>query len=208
MRQNELFGNSVADLGVERLELAGAEVDLWRGCFSTDESAAHFNELRRAIRWEEQSIRIYGKVIPMPRLMAWYGDPGKSYSYSGITVYPHPWTRTLLEIKSRIEPVCGEAFNSVLLNLYRNEEDSVAWHADDEPELGLKPAIASVSFGETRRFMLKHRHDQTQKAQIALTDGSLLLMKGMTQHCWLHQVPKEARPCGPRINLTFRNIIV
>jgi alkylated DNA repair dioxygenase AlkB len=119
---------------------------------------------------------------------------------------PHKWNNDLLRIKDKIEKIAKVNFNSVLLNLYRNGADSVAWHADDEPELGINPVIASVSFGETRIFQFKHQENQALKSQIALENGSLLLMQGTTQHKWLHQIPKTTKILKPRINLTFRII--
>ena len=126
--------------------------------------------------------------------------------YSGITVEPEPWTPTLLEIKSRIEEVSNVTFNSVLLNYYRNERDSVSWHSDDEPELGKNPIIGSVSFGDVRTFQLKHKTNKSLTISRDLPDGSYIEMAGSTQHHWLHQIPKRTRKIGPRINLTFRII--
>jgi alkylated DNA repair dioxygenase AlkB len=154
----------------------------------------------------QQQIKIFGKEVCVPRLTAWYGDKGMSYSYSGITVNPLPWTPALLEIRDRVGARSGTPFNSVLLNQYRTGADSVAWHADDEPELGLNPIIASVSFGGTRKFQLKHKTRKEMRHSLDLTCGSLLLMRGKTQHHWLHQVPKTKRAVETRVNLTFRVI--
>ena len=140
-------------------------------------------------------------------MTAWYGDAGKTYCYSGITVEPIPWTPLLLSIKTRVEAVANTTFNSVLLNYYRGEQDSVSWHSDDEPELGQNPVIASVSFGATRKFQFKHKTNPDLRAAIDLTPGSLLIMAGATQHFWKHQIPKTTKPVGARINLTFRVII-
>ena len=126
--------------------------------------------------------------------------------YSGITVEPKPWTPILSEIKTRVEEVSNVTFNSVLLNYYRNERDSVSWHSDDEPELGENPIIGSVSFGDVRTFQLRHKTDKSLKISKELPDGSYLLMAGSTQHHWEHQIPKRTRQIGPRINLTFRVI--
>lgn len=119
---------------------------------------------------------------------------------------PRPWTPTLLAIKRKVEEPAGTRFNSVLLNLYRDEHDSVSWHSDDEPALGECPIIASVSFGATRTFQFKHKMHKDVRVSLDLTHGSLLVMKGITQHCWLHRIPKASRPCGARVNLTFRLI--
>jgi len=145
--------------------------------------------------------------MDVPRLTAWYGDEGKSYRYSGHTYHPQPWSSALLEVRRAIEPVCGVVFNSVLLNYYRDERDSVGWHSDDEPELGVNPVIGSVSFGATRSFQLRHKQDRKQKLTVELSNGSLLVMRGPTQHHWLHQVPKSAAAKGARVNLTFRAIL-
>ncbi len=142
----------------------------------------------------------------MPRLTAWYGDEGRTYAYSGIVQTPIPWNDTLLTIKNRIEPLSNTIFNSVLLNRYRNGNDSVSWHSDDERELGKNPVIASVSFGQTRQFQFKNKHDSSRRMAIDLVDGSFLLMQGPTQHHWLHQIPKSKKEMKERINLTFRVI--
>jgi alkylated DNA repair dioxygenase AlkB len=144
--------------------------------------------------------------MPIPRLTAWYGDQGKSYTYSGIEQHPEHWHPTLKLIKSKIEQIAQISFNSVLINLYRNGKDSVSWHSDDEPELGENPIIASVSFGATRRFYLRHKHSKNHKIDIDLASGSFLLMQGETQHFWQHQIAKTAKEIQPRINLTFRII--
>ncbi|MEN3291366.1 MAG: hypothetical protein V7642_619 [Burkholderiales bacterium] len=160
------------------------------------------------VTWTQEKIYIGGADRLQPRLSAWYGDEGKDYTYSGITLEPHPWTPTLLRIKEDIEAATGDHFNSVLVNLYRNERDSVGWHSDDERELGSNPVIASLSLGETRTFKFKHRKRKDQKTvSLPLTDGSLLIMAGTTQKCWRHAVGKEREAKGPRINLTFRNVV-
>lgn len=176
--------------------------------FPPEESDYWLTYLQEQIEWRQEDIRIFGKTIPQPRLTAWYGEEGKSYTYSGLTWEPLPWTEELQKIRNRIEALNGGlSFNSVLLNLYRDGKDSMGWHADDEPELGENPVIASVSFGAARRFHLKHRHyPKTDRLNLELTHGSLLIMSGSTQHFWLHQIPKTAKITGPRINLTFRYI--
>ncbi|MFN4259781.1 MAG: alpha-ketoglutarate-dependent dioxygenase AlkB family protein [Gemmataceae bacterium] len=188
------------------LSLPEADVVYYPHCFPADESDMLMEILTQTIAWQQERITLYGRNIDVPRLVAWYGEEGKAYTYSGILHHPRPWTPELRAIKQRLETVAEVAFNSVLLNLYRHERDSVAWHSDDEPELGVNPVIASVSFGATRRFQFKHKKKPKQRHDIDLTHGSLLLMRGPTQHRWLHQLPKSSRPCGPRINLTFRII--
>lgn len=183
------------------------EVAIYRNFFNKVESDQIFQELLSKIKWRQDKMKLYGKEFELPRLTAWYGDDGKSYTFSRIPMNPDAWTHTLLSVKSRIEEVTQAKFNSVLLNLYRTERDGVSWHSDDEPELGKNPMIASVSFGETRRFQLRHKLDKSlDKVEITLTHGSLLIMKGSTQHFWQHQIPKSAKSLRERINLTFRII--
>jgi alkylated DNA repair dioxygenase AlkB len=153
--------------------------------------------------WRAETIFLFGREVQQPRLSAWYGE--KSYTYSGRTFRPLPFTPLQREIKRVIEEVTGKRFNSVLLNYYRDEKDSMGFHSDDEPELGREPAIASVTFGDTRTFILKHKR-QPKTLKLDLTDGSLLLMSGKLQNCWRHGINKERSPRGPRINLTFRCI--
>jgi alkylated DNA repair dioxygenase AlkB len=167
----------------------------------------YFKTLSENINWRQEEIKMYGKVFPVPRKTAWYGYEGFNYKYSGILCNPEPWTKELLDIKKVIEFFLKEEkFNSVLLNLYRDGNDKVSWHADDEKELGLNPTIASVSLGATRRFDLKHKDDPDQKLQIELLSGSLVVMRGSLQHHWLHQIPVQKKINQPRINLTFRMV--
>jgi alkylated DNA repair dioxygenase AlkB len=191
---------------IEVLAMPDADVRFYRSLFAQEESDRLFTQLQQQTQWRQEFIKLYGKPVAIPRLTAWYGDAGKSYTYSRIEMAPEPWTSPLLEIKSRIEAISGITFNSVLLNLYRDGRDSVAWHSDDEPELGENPSIGSVSFGATRRFMFKHKQQKDLKQELELTHGSFLLMQGQTQHFWLHQIPKTTKLLQPRINLTFRII--
>jgi alkylated DNA repair dioxygenase AlkB len=150
---------------------------------------------------------MWGREYVSPRLVAWYGEPGASYLYSGIRHEPLAWTPLLANLRRRVEAATATSFDSVLCNFYRDKRDSVAMHADDERELGPEPVIASLSIGETRTFVMRHKTDRSQKTRrLTLESGSLLLMRGPTQRCWQHGVPKEKRPCGPRVNLTFRQI--
>jgi alkylated DNA repair dioxygenase AlkB len=202
---NQLF--PVDPKKAEEISIQDGKLLLYRHLFSPEESDAFFTKLDKETVWKQEKIRLYGKVIPLPRLTAWFGDAGKTYMYSGITVEPEPWTPTLLEIKGRVEEVAEVTFNSVLLNHYRNGRDSVSWHSDDEPELGENPIIGSVSFGDVRDFQLRHKTDKSVEVKkIPLPDGSYLEMGGSTQHHWEHQIPKRSRKIGPRINLTFRII--
>lgn len=172
----------------------------------TDEDI--FKKLLRDTPWVHEKVLVWGKRHLQPRLTAWFGDPGRSYTYSGTVMYPMPWTDLLLALKRELEELVDEQFNSVLLNLYRNQNDRMGFHSDNEPSLGPDPTIASLSYGATRTLIFKHksRKDLPTKP-LKLTSGSLLLMKGATQRNWNHGINKESLPIGPRINLTFRNII-
>lgn len=182
-------------------------VMLYHNFFDALESDRFFGELLENISWQQDKIKIFGKEVDLPRLTAWYGDEGKSYKYSGITMTPNAWISSLLLIKKEIEEVAELDFNSVLANLYRDGKDYVSWHSDDEPELGTNPTIASLSLGDTRRFLLRHKSNKDlETIEITLTNGSLLIMQGSTQHYWKHQVPKTAKAKTERINLTFRVI--
>jgi alkylated DNA repair dioxygenase AlkB len=166
----------------------------------------YYEHLLAQVRWEQYHIKMFGKTLPQPRLTAWYGENGAAYSYSGIQLIPLPFTAELLSLKNSIEAYTKQEFNSVLLNLYRNQQDSMGWHSDDEKELGDFPFIASLSLGSSRIFQLKHKVDKLLKGKIELSHGSLLCMGGPMQSFWQHAVPKSNIPCGPRINLTFRQI--
>jgi alkylated DNA repair dioxygenase AlkB len=154
--------------------------------------------------WRQEMITVWGKRHLQPRLSAWYGEA--SYTYSGKTFDPLPFTPLQLRIKEAAERLSGHRFNSVLLNCYRDGNDSMGFHSDDEPELGPCPAIASVSFGATRTFILKHKR-LPRTVKLGLTDGSLLLMAGQLQHHWRHGINKDSKAGGLRLNLTFRRII-
>jgi alkylated DNA repair dioxygenase AlkB len=191
----------------ERLSIPDADVSLLRAANLGLPYDSLLERLIDETPWRSETIVMWGKQMLSPRLIAWYGDAGRSYAYSGIAHDPLPWTPLLGDLRRRVEEACGERFDSVLLNYYRNERDSVAMHSDDERELGPEPVIASVSLGETRTFVMRHKTDRSQKARrLALESGSLLLMQGPTQRCWQHGVPKETKPRGPRVNLTFRQL--
>lgn len=206
-RQIDLANNGSDRAKGDALLLRDADVVLYPHLFGEDESNQLLDELQWAIAWKSETISLYGKRMQQPRLTAWYGDPGCSYTYSHLTLTPHPWIPVLGQIKSKVEALCDRPFNSVLLNLYRDGQDSMGWHSDDESELGGNPVIGSVSFGETRRFRLRHRYQTNLKFEIQLTHGIFLLMQGTTQHFWHHQIPKTQRLIKPRINLTFRRIL-
>jgi alkylated DNA repair dioxygenase AlkB len=182
------------------------EVFFFPQFFSKKDSNALLQDLFANIPWKQEPIKIFGKEVMQPRLTAWYGDEGKAYSYSGITMQPLAWTNSLQQIKTAIEIKTGLLFNSALLNLYRDGKDSMGWHRDNEKELGPNPSIASVSFGGSRVFKLRDYNNKSSVLAIELTHGSLLLMKGATQHYWEHQVAKTSKQVAPRINITFRDI--
>lgn len=204
----DLFAGEVAAPVPEPLPMVDADVRFMQGFYHPPRSTHYMEQLLGEIQWREETIRLWGKEYLQPRLSAWYGDAGRRYAYSGVMLHPFPWTETLLQIREDVESASGHRFNSVLLNLYRDENDSVGWHSDAEAELGNMPEIASLSLGATRRFRLRHKvRKEVKPVVIDLTDGSLLLMAGKTQSCWQHAIHKQARTCGPRINLTFRNIV-
>lgn len=194
----------------------GGTLDYFEAFYPQADADELFEVLRTETPWRQEKSRLG----PFPRLTAWYADAGLTYSYSGVTHEALPWTPTLAEIRRRIEAAAATlpsslaggagaervAFNSVLLNFYRDGRDSIGYHADAEPELGVNPPIASISLGAVRRFILKHIKTG-EKLTFDLAPGSLLIMGGTCQHHWVHGVPKAKEPVGPRINLTFRRIL-
>ncbi len=189
------------------IPIIDGELYYWSDFLPGSEADNYFESLRRTIIWHVPRVKIYGKEIKSPRMAAWYGDADAVYTYSGITNQPLPWFDGLSEIKYFIEQQTQYRFNSVLANLYRDGNDSMGWHSDNEAELGSNPVIASLSLGETRRFVLRHKKQKMRKpTEIILQHGSLLVMTGETQHNWRHCVPKTRKQAGPRINLTFRMI--
>jgi alkylated DNA repair dioxygenase AlkB len=202
-----VFIQAVAGRHYRSIDLPEAEVLICPDFFRAADADRLLVELLETTSWRQEVFKMYGKEMPFPRLTAWYGDVGASYTYSGLKNVPAPWTPPILEVKRTIEPPCQVIFNSVLLNRYRTGQDSVSWHADDEPEFGKNPVIASVSFGGTKLFQLKHKRRKELKASIDLTHGSLLIMRGGTQENWLHQIPKTKKSVPERLNLTFRVVV-
>jgi hypothetical protein len=208
----DLFSNAeFSDSSVAKTflyDLPDAELALFENFFTNMESERLHQNLIENIQWRQDKIKIFGKLIDQPRLTAFYGDTNKAYSYSGIVMKPLEWNDDLLFIRNRVEDFAKIKFTSVLLNYYRDGNDSMGWHSDDEKELGKNPVIGSVSFGQSRVFQLRHKfRKDIKKVDIALTNGSFLLMKGTTQHFWQHQIPKTKRELESRINLTFRVIM-
>jgi alkylated DNA repair dioxygenase AlkB len=194
--------------GARRLPMVGAQVDYVPGFLDARTADETFERLLKELRWEQHHVRIAGKQIPSPRLSAWYGDEGLSYAYSGMRLRAAGWTPTLTALRERLRGLVGHEFNTVLANRYRTGSDSMGVHADDEPELGPRPVIASVSLGAVRRFSLSHRtRKDVEPQRIDLEHGSLLLMSEETQSHWRHGLSKTKKPVGERINLTFRQIL-
>jgi alkylated DNA repair dioxygenase AlkB len=188
------------------LNLPDSDIFYFDDFFSDEESQTLFNLLLNEIPWQQDNITLFGKTHKQPRLTALFAENSKPYSYSNITMYPHKFSEVLLKIKTKVEAFSEHKFTTCLANLYRNGNDSNGWHADNEKELGKNPIIASVSFGASRFFHIKHRTEKELKKKLELTSGSLLLMQGETQHNYLHQIAKTKKEIGQRINLTFRII--
>lgn len=186
------------------LHLRDAEVSWHRHWLPRDAADSLQRTLRDDVPWEVHRIRIFGRQVDSPRLSCWMGDPAARYRYSGTEFVPQPWHPALLPLRDQLTAFCGHAFNSVLLNRYRDGDDGMGWHSDNEPELGPAPVIASVSLGAPRRFLLRRRDDHAKKAEVLLDHGDLLVMGGQTQHHYQHSLPKSARPLAERLNLTFR----
>jgi alkylated DNA repair dioxygenase AlkB len=202
---NDLFSSNCE---LRRIELPDADISYLQSLPLPEPDTDLLQQLIEQTPWRAEEIVVWGKRYPQPRLVAWFGDAGRSYTYSGIRFEPLPWTHLLLKLKAAVEIAAGDQFNSVLLNYYRDHRDSMGLHSDDEPELGRNPIIASVSLGEERQLVLKHRSRQDLKpVRLPLASGSLLLMSGETQHHWKHGIEKQRQACGPRVNLTFRRIV-
>lgn len=203
MNQASLF----SDHTPQQLNLLDADICYYPNFIPPKEATQMFETLCDETPWQQDDIKVFGKVYAQPRLTALYGINQKTYSYSNIEMTPHALTPILADLKQKVDQTCEANFTTMLLNYYRDGKDSNGWHADNEKELGINPIIASLSFGQERFFHLKHRTDKSLKHKILLQHGSLLVMKGETQHKWLHQIPKTARKINGRINITFRIIL-
>tara|TARA_R110002051_G_scaffold157113_2_gene228704 strand:- start:742 stop:1341 length:600 start_codon:yes stop_codon:yes gene_type:complete len=197
---HELFGEKI------NLNLPDSDISYFPNFIESHKTDSYFNILRETVLWQQDYIKVFGKVYAQPRLTSLYSTNGKPYTYSNITMHPHEFSKELFELKTKVEKVSETLFTTCLLNLYRDGKDSNGWHADNEKELGINPIIASITLGQERYFHLKHKTDENLKRKILLKHGSLLLMKGETQHHWLHQIPKTTKALNERINLTFRVI--
>lgn len=191
-----------------RVELLGdgSSASYWPDAFAPALADRLLGALLEETDWRQEEITVVGRRVLQPRLTAWQGDPGTDYRYSGLELHPQPWGAAVSEVRTRVESVAGVRFDSVLLNLYRDGRDSMGWHADDETALGAEPVIASATFGDIRRFVLKRRDDSSVRVEVQPAHGSVIVMSGRAQHEWLHHVPKTARPVAPRVNLTFRQL--
>jgi alkylated DNA repair dioxygenase AlkB len=190
----------------ENLLPIDGEAFYWPALFPAGLADEYFDLLVQTLAWSQKPIQIFGRTVLQPRLTAWCADPGVEIRYSGTNYQPQPWCEILLNIKKAVEQVAKHSFNGVLLNYYRDGQDSMGWHRDNEAYLGPDPVIASVSFGVERTFRLKHRQSKAPPQSLVLSHGSLLIMRGCSQTHWLHSVPKRQRVHSARLNLTFRHI--
>ncbi|MBT3444516.1 MAG: alpha-ketoglutarate-dependent dioxygenase AlkB [Flavobacteriaceae bacterium] len=188
-------------------ELPDAQLRYYQNFLSSQVADHYYEALLKNIPWQQDNVKVFGKVYAQPRLTSLHSNTLDTYTYSGLTLKPYPMIPELLELLYQIQRICNHDFNCVLLNLYRDGADSNGWHADNEKELGKQPQIASFSLGASRFFHFKHRRIKEKKYKMELHHGSLLLMEGAMQEHWLHQIPKTKKPMQPRINLTFRKII-
>lgn len=188
---------------VERLPRDPSVLD-YGPIYPIEDAKILFDRLMQEIPWSHDTAFIYGRHIVTKRKVAWFANGDFDYTYSNTTRTSLPWTPLLLEIKARVKAICGPDYNSVLLNLYADGSEGMGWHSDDEKELGRHPNIASLSFGSTRRFDLRHKRTG-ETIKLPLEPGHLLVMKDQSQSHWKHQVPKQLRITAPRINLTFRS---
>jgi alkylated DNA repair dioxygenase AlkB len=182
-------------------------LEYFPGLISPEKGDFYLQKFIAEATWKQTVQKMYDKEVITPRLTAWYGDLGTDYSHPGLIANPVPWTPELLAIKKMVEPLAGTTFNSVLLNYYRDGNDSVAWHSDKESILGRHPVIASVSFGQVRSFDIRSKKNHNEKYSVRLEHGSFLLMKSGLQEHWEHRIAKSVKPMKPRVNLTFRVVI-
>jgi alkylated DNA repair dioxygenase AlkB len=193
---------------VQRIELEdGAYLEFAADWIAPDLARTLLDRLLSEVPWQARTIRVFGREVMQPRRVAWLGEPEAVYTYSGVRNEPRPFTPALLSLRERLERELALSFNAVLCNLYRDGRDSMGMHSDAEPELGSEPLVASLSFGATRTFRLRHRAGGARaKYDLPLPSGSLLMMSASTQRLYRHAIPKEARVTEPRINLTFRKV--
>jgi len=200
----DLFSES--HLSMVRLEQQRGQLDCFPNWIADFEADELFREFSEQLQWAQPELNVYGRSVRTPRLVAWYGDAGATYQYSGALHKPLPWHSRLLQLKQRLEQQFELTLNSVLANFYRNGEDSMGWHSDNEKELGTEPVICSISLGQPRYFDYRLIQQPKEKHRIELGHGSLLIMRGKFQQWWQHQIPKQKRLQNGRINLTYRLI--
>ena len=199
------YQQEMIDCGTGVLDLPDADIEYQPAFLSRQAADSLYQHLLNETSWRQERITLYGKNHAVPRLSCWMADGGLDYSYSNMTMHPVSWSPQMLALKNELKQKTNHSFNSLLLNYYRDGQDSNGWHSDDEPELGSDPIIASITLGGVRDFQLKHKRDKRLKHSIKLAHGSLLIMSGRSQACWQHQIPKRAF-AEPRINLTFRTL--
>ena len=192
---------------MKQIQISQGTLQLEPDFMTVKEADSLFQSLQQQLDWQQAEIRMFGRMVRIPRLQCFQGDPGISYRYSGLSLQTEPWHPLIHALKQRVESIVHHTFNTVLINYYRDGKDSMGWHSDDEPELGSNPVIASLSLGATRCFKMKHKtKTDLQPISLNLPSGSLLVMSGSTQTHWLHQITKTKKSVGRRINLTFRFI--
>ena len=191
----------------ELIKLADADLRYFPRWVDADLADGWLSEISAQTSWSQPQIKLYGRSIAVPRLVAWYGDADAHYRYSGFTHEPLTWTPLLADIRQRVQQQVGQRLNGVLLNYYRDGQDAMGWHSDDERELGQQPLVVSLNLGATRRFDFRRKGTSGIEYSISLEHGSLLVMSGLTQHYWQHQIARTRKVRAPRLNLTFRQII-
>ncbi len=191
---------------LEKIHVNNGWIIFMENFISLEKSDFYFDYFLNTIPWKSSKIKVFGKTYDTPRREAYFANSGKNYSYSGKSLVVNTWDEELIKLRDQLSEILGEDFNACLLNLYRDGQDSNGWHADNEKELGKNPIIASLSFGATRKFQLKHSKN-SEKYDFNLSHGALIVMGGELQHFWKHQIPKQKKIADARINLTFRKIV-
>ncbi len=206
MHQNSLFGIDSDQCKQNLLPIDGS-AQYYPEFISEEVSLSLIDQLEKSLRWDADQLIMFGKLVTTRRKVAWVGDPECTYTYSGVKRNPQAWTPELLSMKTRLEKLTQSEFNSCLLNFYHDGADGMGWHSDDEKELDAKSPIASLSLGSTRKFTFRHKINKST-ISIFLEDGSALIMNAPTQQFWQHALLKTKTIHTPRINLTFRKIIL